>query len=139
MQNNSLIGEKYLVTAALPYSNGNLHVGHIAGAYLPPDIFVRYLRLCGADVRSVSGSDDHGVAILLTAEKEGRSPEEVSKYYHEHQLAAVLLSPYLPFSSEKILRMLNCSNEGVSWPAIPDLIPPGHPINQAEVLFPRME
>ena len=76
---------KVLVTAALPYSNGRLHVGHIAGAYLPSDIYVRYLRLAGAEVRFVCGSDDHGVAIMLTAEKEGKTPAEVAKFYGEKQ------------------------------------------------------
>ncbi|HOW19488.1 MAG TPA: class I tRNA ligase family protein, partial [Phycisphaerae bacterium] len=54
---------RFLVTAALPYSNGRLHVGHIAGAYLPADIYVRYLRQRGDDVRFICGSDDNGVAI----------------------------------------------------------------------------
>ena len=58
---------RYLVTAALPYSNGRLHVGHIAGAYLPSDIYVRYLRAKGAEVRFICGSDDNGVAALKTA------------------------------------------------------------------------
>ena len=56
-----------LVTAALPYANGPLHLGHIAGAYLPPDLFVRYQRLKGRDVVFVCGSDEHGVAILIRA------------------------------------------------------------------------
>ena len=54
--------KRVLVTAALPYSNGRLHVGHIAGAYLPADIYTRYLKLCGTDVRFVCGSDEHGDA-----------------------------------------------------------------------------
>lgn len=77
--------KKLLVTAALPYSNGRLHVGHIAGAYLPADIYVRYQRLIGRDVRFVCGSDDHGVAIVLSGNKEGKSPAEIAKFYHDLQ------------------------------------------------------
>jgi len=76
---------KVLVTAALPYSNGRLHVGHLAGAYIPADIYVRYLRLAGADVQFVCGSDDHGVAIMITAEKEGKTPAEVAAHYQKLQ------------------------------------------------------
>jgi len=76
---------KVLVTAALPYSNGRLHVGHLAGAYIPADIYVRYLRLCGTDVRFVCGSDDHGVAIMITADKEGKTPAEVADFYRAKQ------------------------------------------------------
>ncbi len=79
---------KVLVTAGLPYSNGRLHVGHIAGAYLPADIYVRYLRLIGKEVSFVCGSDDHGVAILLSAQKEGKTPGEVAHFYHDKQLKA---------------------------------------------------
>lgn len=77
--------KRVLITAALPYSNGRLHVGHIAGAYLPADIYVRYLRLRGIDTRFVCGSDDHGVAIMLTAQKEGKTPAETARYYSTKQ------------------------------------------------------
>lgn len=80
---------KVLVTAALPYSNGRLHVGHIAGAYLPSDIYVRFLRLTGKEVLFISGSDDHGVAIMLTGQKEGKSPREVSDFYRARQHEAL--------------------------------------------------
>lgn len=80
--------KRALITAALPYSNGRLHVGHIAGAYLPADIYVRYLRLKGVDTRFVCGSDDHGVAIMLTAQKEGKTPAETALYYSQKQKAA---------------------------------------------------
>jgi len=76
---------KVLVTAGLPYSNGRLHVGHLGGAYIPSDIYVRYLRLAGAEVRYVCGSDDYGVAIMLTAEKEHKTPREVADFYRDHQ------------------------------------------------------
>ena len=61
--------KRYTVTSALPYANGPLHIGHIAGAYLPADIYVRYLRLKGEDVVFVCGSDEHGAAITLRAKK----------------------------------------------------------------------
>ncbi len=77
--------KRVLVTAALPYSNGRLHVGHIAGAYLPSDIYVRFLRLRGVDTRFICGSDDHGVAIMITAKKEGKTPAEIAKFYNERQ------------------------------------------------------
>lgn len=71
-----------LVTAALPYANGPLHIGHIAGCYLPADIFVRYQRLVGRDVKFICGSDEHGVPITLRARKEGITPQEVVDKYH---------------------------------------------------------
>jgi methionyl-tRNA synthetase len=70
------------VTAALPYANGPLHIGHIAGAYLPADTYVRYLRLKGEDVIFICGSDEHGVAINLGAKKEGVSPKQFVDKYH---------------------------------------------------------
>ena len=71
------------VTAALPYANGPLHIGHIAGAYLPADTYVRFLRQRGEDVVFICGSDEHGVAITLGAKKEGVSPKQfVDKYHH---------------------------------------------------------
>jgi methionyl-tRNA synthetase len=80
--------KRVLVTAALPYSNGRLHVGHIVGAYLPSDTYVRFLRLRGIPVKFICGSDDHGVAIMLTAQKEGKTPAEVAKFYNESQKRA---------------------------------------------------
>jgi len=77
--------ERYLVTAGLPYSNGRLHVGHIGGAYLPADTYVRYLRARGREVLWVCGSDDNGVAIEITALKEGRTPQEISTFFHQRQ------------------------------------------------------
>ncbi|MBP7184199.1 MAG: methionine--tRNA ligase [Saprospiraceae bacterium] len=75
--------KRYLVTAALPYANGPLHIGHIAGAYLPADIYVRYLRMMGKDVVFVCGSDEHGAAITMKAKKENSTPQEiVDKYHH---------------------------------------------------------
>ena len=75
--------KRYTVTSALPYANGPLHIGHIAGAYLPADIFVKYLKLKGNDVAFICGSDEHGAAITLRAKKDGVSPKEiVDKYHH---------------------------------------------------------
>ena len=74
--------KKILVTSALPYANGALHLGHLAGAYLPADIYVRYLRLMGRDVVYVCGSDEHGAAITLRAKKENISPQEIIGKYH---------------------------------------------------------
>ncbi len=74
--------ERYLVTAALPYANGPLHIGHIAGAYLPADIYVRYLRQKGEDVAFICGSDEHGAAITMQAKKEGVEPREIVNKYH---------------------------------------------------------
>ena len=77
-----MAGGKFTVTAALPYANGPLHFGHIAGVYLPADIFARFLRLNGDDVVFICGSDEHGAAITLRAKKEGITPKEiVDKYY----------------------------------------------------------
>lgn len=74
---------RYIVTSALPYANGKLHVGHVAGAYLPADIFVRYLRLKGEDVIYICGTDEHGTPISISADKEGVTPHEVVKRYHD--------------------------------------------------------
>ncbi len=74
---------RYLVTAALPYANGPLHIGHLAGCYLPADIYVRYLRVRRRNVKFVGGSDEHGVPITIRAMRENRSPREVVDEYHE--------------------------------------------------------
>jgi methionyl-tRNA synthetase len=74
---------RYTVTAALPYANGPIHIGHLAGVYVPADIYVRYLRLTGKDVAFICGSDEHGVAITLRARKEGVTPQEVVDKYHK--------------------------------------------------------
>ena len=70
------------VTAALPYANGGVHIGHLAGVYVPADIYVRYLRLRGEDVRFICGSDEHGVPITIRAKKEGITPQAVVDRYH---------------------------------------------------------
>lgn len=74
--------KRFLVTSALPYANGPIHIGHLAGVYVPSDIYTRYLRLKGVDVISICGSDEHGVPITLKARKEGITPQEVVDRYH---------------------------------------------------------
>ena len=75
--------KRTLVTAALPYANGGVHIGHLAGVYVPADIYVRYLRLRGRDVLFVCGSDEHGVPITIRAKKEGITPQDVCDRYHK--------------------------------------------------------
>jgi len=72
----------YTVTAALPYANGPIHIGHLAGVYIPADIYVRYLRGCGHRVLFVSGSDEHGVPVAIRAQQEGITPKQVVDKYH---------------------------------------------------------
>jgi methionyl-tRNA synthetase len=78
-----LLPERYTVTAALPYANGPVHIGHLAGVYLPADIYVRYLRAQNRDVKFICGSDEHGVPITIRAQKEGVTPQEVVDKYHK--------------------------------------------------------
>ena len=75
--------KRHLITSALPYANGPIHIGHLAGVYVPSDIYTRYLRMKGADVIWVCGSDEHGVPITLKARKEGITPQAVVDRYHE--------------------------------------------------------
>lgn len=74
--------KRYLITSALPYANGPLHIGHLAGVYVPADIYVRYLRLRGREVCFVGGSDEHGVPITIKARQQGVSPQEIVDKYH---------------------------------------------------------
>ena len=75
--------KRHLVTAALPYANGPVHIGHLAGNFLPADIYTRYLRACKKDVYFVCGTDEHGVPITIRAMKEGVTPQEIVDKYHE--------------------------------------------------------
>jgi methionyl-tRNA synthetase len=75
--------KRYTITAALPYTNGPIHIGHLAGVYVPSDIYSRYLRLQGKDVAFICGSDEHGVAISMKAKKEGITPQQVIDKYDE--------------------------------------------------------
>ena len=74
--------KRYTITAALPYTNGPIHIGHLAGVYVPADIYARYLRLTGKNVAYICGSDEHGVAIPMRAKKEGVSPQDIIDKYH---------------------------------------------------------
>lgn len=74
--------KRYLITSALPYANGPIHIGHLAGVYIPSDIYTRYLRLKGVEVISVCGSDEHGVPITISARNEGVTPQDVVDKYH---------------------------------------------------------
>ena len=74
--------KRYTITAALPYTNGPIHIGHLAGVYVPADIYARFLRLTGKDVAYICGSDEHGVAIPMRAKKEGVSPQDIINKYH---------------------------------------------------------
>ncbi|MBV5337515.1 MAG: class I tRNA ligase family protein, partial [Deltaproteobacteria bacterium] len=74
--------KRYTVTSALPYANGPIHIGHLAGVYVPADIYVRYLRMNQQDVVFIGGSDEHGVPITIKARQQGISPQEVVDKYH---------------------------------------------------------
>lgn len=77
------MSKRYTVTTALPYANGPLHIGHLAGVYVPADIYVRYLRRKGEDVAFIGGSDEHGIPITIRARKEGTTPQAIVDRYHE--------------------------------------------------------
>ena len=78
------MSKRFTITAALPYTNGPIHIGHLAGVYVPADIYARYLRLQGHDVAFICGSDEHGVPITIKAKKEGITPQDVVDRYHEN-------------------------------------------------------
>ena len=80
------MSEKIFIGVAWPYANSPLHIGQIAGAYLPPDIFARYHRMKGNEVLMVSGSDQHGTPITIRAEQEGKTPAEIAGNYHKQFL-----------------------------------------------------
>ena len=85
VKNNNNMEKKFkrtTVTSALPYANGPVHIGHLAGVYVPADIYVRYLRLKKEDVIFIGGSDEHGVPITIRAKKEGCTPQDVVDRYH---------------------------------------------------------
>jgi len=98
--------KKILVTAALPYANGPIHLGHLAGAYLPADIYVRYNRLRGNDIVYICGSDEHGVPIMLRARAENKSPQEIVDFFHEKNKASFaafgILFDYYGRTSSKV-------------------------------------
>ena len=77
------MAKRYTITSALPYTNGPIHIGHLAGVYVPADIYARYLRLTGNDVAFICGSDEHGVPITIKAKNEGVSPQDIVDKYHK--------------------------------------------------------
>jgi methionyl-tRNA synthetase len=85
VQNNDIMDKfkRYTITSALPYANGPLHIGHLAGVYVPADIYARYLRLNNKEVLFIGGSDEHGVPIMIKAMQEGKKPQEIVDHYHE--------------------------------------------------------
>lgn len=91
--------KRYLITSALPYANGPVHIGHLAGVYVPSDIYTRYLRLKGYDVISVCGSDEHGVPITIKARKEGITPSRsltaTTKLSRSRSVASACHSTYI--------------------------------------------
>ncbi|MFW5687595.1 MAG: class I tRNA ligase family protein, partial [Bacteroidota bacterium] len=74
--------KRYTITSALPYANGPVHIGHLAGVYVPADIYARYLRARGRDVIFIGGSDEHGVPITIKARAENKTPQQVVDKYH---------------------------------------------------------
>ena len=82
MINSDIMSKRFTITAALPYTNGPIHIGHLAGVYVPADIYARYLRLQGHDVAFICGSDEHGVPITIKAKKEGVTPQDIVNRFH---------------------------------------------------------
>ena len=80
--NSDTMSKRFTITAALPYTNGPIHIGHLAGVYVPADIYARYLRLQGHDVAFICGSDEHGVPITIKAKKEGVTPQDIVDRFH---------------------------------------------------------
>ncbi|MCK5078171.1 MAG: class I tRNA ligase family protein, partial [Calditrichia bacterium] len=76
--------KKYLITAALPYANGPIHLGHLAGAYLPADVYARYCRMKKRDTIFICGTDEHGVPITITAEKQSKTPQQVVDEFYDN-------------------------------------------------------
>jgi len=87
-----MMSKRYTITAALPYTNGPIHIGHLAGVYVPADIYARYQRLQGKDVAFICGSDEHGVPITIKAKKEGVTPQDIVDKYH-----AIIKQSFLDF------------------------------------------
>ena len=98
--------KRYTITAALPYTNGPIHIGHLAGVYVPSDIYARYLRLQGKDVAFMCGSDEHGVAISMKAKKEGISPQEVIDKYD-----GIIRKSFLITTQELLLKFITTQHK----------------------------
>ena len=88
--------ERHMITAALPYANGPLHLGHLAGVYISADIYARFLRSNDEDVAFICGSDEHGAAITLRAKKEGKTPKEIVDVYHQSNKGCLLYTSPSP-------------------------------------------
>ena len=107
--------KKYIVTSALLYANGPIHIGHLAGAYLPADIYVRYLKNKGKDVVFICGSDEHGAAITMQAKKEGLTPQEIINKFHKKNKGGFLGADYVSKGGLPVINIPGC-------PAHPDWI-----------------
>src|SRR3989344_1725001 len=114
---------KIIVTSALPYANGPLHFGHIAGAYLPGDCYARFQRLRVHEVLYLSGSDEYGVAITLSAELAGRTPKEHVDHFHKINLE---LFKKLNVSFDHYSRMTNRNHKPLVQTFFNDLVHNGH-------------
>ena len=84
-----MVGIKYLVTSALPYVNGELHLGHLVGCLLPADVYTRFLKLKGEKAVYVCGNDEYGTPIVVAAEKKGKTPKQLADEYHEKHKQAL--------------------------------------------------
>src|SRR5574344_2330605 len=98
--------KRYTITTALPYANGGLHIGHLAGVYVPADIYARYLRMMGEDVIFIGGSDEHGVPITIKAKKEGVNPQVVVDRYHN-----LIKKSFEDFGTDRKSTRLNSSHQ----------------------------
>jgi hypothetical protein len=111
--------KRYLITAALPYANGLKHVGHLAGAYIPADIYARYLRAQLRDVVFVCGSDEHGTAIPIQARKEGTTAQAIIDKYHEAMRQDFgdlsITAPAIRCITKQRLHFFSNSNRRANW------------------------
>ena len=80
---SKIMSDKKMITAALPYANGPVHIGHLAGVYIPADVYARFQRRMGKDVAFICGSDEHGIPITIRAKKENITPQDVVDKYHK--------------------------------------------------------
>lgn len=105
--------KRTLVTTALPYANGPVHIGHLAGVYVPADIYTRYMRLRGEDVVMVGGSDEHGVPITIKAREEGVTPQDIVDRYHKiikvKAKRSLTATPFTSVRSPLLLRRISAA------------------------------
>ena len=100
--------KRNLITTALPYANGPVHIGHLAGVYVPADIYVRYLRQKGEEVVFIGGSDEHGVPITIKAQKEGVTPQDIVDRYHQIILSKSSVSLSISIPAQVRKHIMNC-------------------------------